>query len=117
MARSHPTDKYNLVTGLKEQGHLVAVSGDGTNDAPELQKSDVGFDMGISGAQVEKEASDIVLLDDNFTFIVKAIIWGMNIYDNIKRFLQFQLTVNGVSVLVAFVGACINRQYPLSVVQ
>jgi len=73
--------------------------------------------MGISGTQVAQEASDIVLLDDNFTSIVKAIMWGRNIYDNIRRFLQFQLTVNVVAVVVAFVGACTTRQSPLSAVQ
>lgn len=89
LARSRPEDKYALVTGLKQLGHVVAVTGDGTNDAPALKKSDVGFSMGVAGTQVAREASDIVLLDDNFNSIVKAVIWGRNIYDSIKKFLQF----------------------------
>ena len=87
LARSRPEDKYALVTGLIERGHIVAVTGDGTNDAPALKKADVGFAMGISGTQVAREAADIILLDDNFTSIVKAVLWGRNIYDSIRKFL------------------------------
>ena len=87
LARSRPEDKYLLVTGLREMGDTVAVTGDGTNDAPALKKSDVGFAMGITGTDVAKHAADIILLDDNFASIVKACIWGRNIYDNIRRFL------------------------------
>jgi Ca2+ transporting ATPase len=89
MARSRPEDKYLMVTGLREFGDTVAVTGDGTNDAPALKKADVGFAMGIAGTDVAKHAADIILLDDNFASIVKAVIWGRNIYDNIRRFLQF----------------------------
>lgn len=89
LARSRPEDKYLLVTGLREMGDVIAVTGDGTNDAPALKKSDVGFAMGITGTDVAKHAADIILLDDNFASIVKACIWGRNIYDNIRRFLQF----------------------------
>ena len=89
LARSRPEDKYLLVTGLREFGDVVAVTGDGTNDAPALKKADVGFAMGITGTDVAKGAADIILLDDNFASIVQACMWGRNIYDNIRRFLQF----------------------------
>ena len=94
LARSRPEDKYLLVTGIRQMGDIVAVTGDGTNDAPALKKADVGFAMGITGTDVAKHAAAIILLDDNFASIVKAWMWGRNIYDNIRRFLQFQLTVN-----------------------
>lgn len=87
MARSRPEDKYALVTGLMERGYVVAVTGDGTNDAPALKKANVGFAMGISGTSVAKEAADIILMDDNFASIVKAVMWGRNIYDSIQKFL------------------------------
>lgn len=89
MARSRPEDKYALVVGLIERNHVVAVTGDGTNDAPALKKADVGFAMGIAGTEVAREASSIILQDDNFNSIVKAVMWGRNIYDCIKKFLQF----------------------------
>ena len=110
MARSRPEDKYALVLGLGERGNVVAVTGDGTNDAPALKKADVGFAMGIAGTEVCREASDIVLLDDNFTSIVKAVMWGRNIYDSIRKFLQFQLTVNVVAVMCTLLGAAIIKQ-------
>jgi len=87
LARSTPIDKYMLVTGLKEMGSVVAVTGDGTNDAPALKKADVGFAMGITGTEVAKEASDIILLDDNFASIITAVKWGRNIYENVRKFL------------------------------
>lgn len=89
MARSTPEDKYMLVTGLKDLNKVVAVTGDGTNDAPALKKADVGFAMGITGTSVAKEASDIILLDDNFTSIVTAVKWGRSIFTNVRKFLQF----------------------------
>jgi Ca2+ transporting ATPase len=87
MARSRPEDKYALVTGLIERDNVVAVTGDGTNDAPALKKADVGFAMGIAGTEVAREAASIILLDDNFKSIVAAVMWGRNIYDAIKKFL------------------------------
>lgn len=87
LARSRPEDKYLLVTGLKELGDVVAVTGDGTNDAPALKKADVGFAMGITGTEIAKHAADIIIIDDNFASIVKACMWGRNIYDNIRKFL------------------------------
>jgi P-type Ca2+ transporter type 2B len=107
LARSRPEDKYLLVTGLRELGDVVAVTGDGTNDAPALKKADVGFAMGITGTDVAKHAADIIVMDDNFASIVKACMWGRNIYDNIRKFLQFQLTVNVVALVTAFIGSCI----------
>ncbi|RWS14795.1 plasma membrane calcium-transporting ATPase 3-like protein [Dinothrombium tinctorium] len=111
LARSSPSDKYTLVKHIIESKfnpnrEVVAVTGDGTNDGPALKKADVGFAMGIAGTDVAKEASDIILTDDNFSSIVKAVMWGRNVYDSIAKFLQFQLTVNVVAVIVAFVGAC-----------
>ncbi|XP_066528075.1 plasma membrane calcium-transporting ATPase 2 isoform X8 [Hoplias malabaricus] len=122
LARSSPTDKHTLVKGiidstLVDQRQVVAVTGDGTNDGPALKKADVGFAMGIAGTDVAKEASDIILTDDNFTSIVKAVMWGRNVYDSISKFLQFQLTVNVVAVIVAFTGACITQDSPLKAVQ
>jgi Ca2+-transporting ATPase len=119
MARSSPTDKYMLVQALKRRGHVVAVTGDGTNDAPALKEANVGFAMGIAGTEVSKEASDIILMDDNFGSIVKAAMWGRNVYDSIRKFLQFQLTVNFVAVLLAFIGAITSThgEPPLKPVQ
>jgi Ca2+-transporting ATPase len=96
MARSSPMDKQTLVQCLKRLGETVAVTGDGTNDAPALKCADVGFSMGIAGTEVAKEASDIVLLDDCFASLVKAVVWGRSVYDSVRKFLQFQLTVNVV---------------------
>ena len=168
LARSSPTDKYTLVKGIidskiSENREVVAVTGDGTNDGPALKKADVGFAMvrtcqrkqfaerpnfiwiiivilqGIAGTDVAKEASDIILTDDNFSSIVKAVMWGRNVYDSIAKFLQFQLTgnsdiwmlfnsknwslywnvntVNIVAVIVAFFGACFIQDSPLKAVQ
>lgn len=107
LARSRPEDKYALVTGLRERGNVVAVTGDGTNDAPALKKADVGFAMGIAGTEVAREAAAITLIDDNFSSIVKAVLWGRNIYDSIRKFVQFQLTVNIVAVFSTLIGAAI----------
>lgn len=105
LARSSPDDKKTLVKRLKEMGETVAVTGDGTNDAPALKAADVGFSMGIAGTEVAKEASDIILMDDNFASIIKALMWGRAVNDAVQKFLQFQVTVNITAVLLAFVSA------------
>jgi P-type Ca2+ transporter type 2C len=105
LARSSPEDKRILVRRLKDMGEVVAVTGDGTNDAPALRLADVGFSMGIAGTEVAKEASAIILMDDNFASIVKALKWGRAVNDAVKRFLQFQLTVNVTAVALTFVTA------------
>lgn len=110
LARSSPEDKYTLVNGIVESkvradGEVVAVTGDGTNDGPALKRADVGFAMGIQGTDVAKEASDIILTDDNFSSIVKAVMWGRNVYDAIAKFLQFQLTVNFTAGIYSVVCA------------
>ena len=116
MARSQPLHKYALVLGLRELDKIVAVTGDGTNDAPALSKSDVGFAM-FDGTDIAKEASDIVILDNNFSSLVIAIIYGRNIYDNIRKFLQFQLTVNFCACFLVFICACIGNETPLTTIQ
>ncbi|KAK3384333.1 hypothetical protein B0T24DRAFT_80829 [Lasiosphaeria ovina] len=108
LARSSPDDKRILVKRLKEKGETVAVTGDGTNDAPALKMADIGFSMGIAGTEVAKEASAIILMDDNFASIVKALKWGRAVNDAVKRFLQFQLTVNITAVILTFVSAVSN---------
>ncbi|XPS99861.1 P-type Ca(2+) transporter [Ascochyta lentis] len=105
LARSSPEDKRKLVKRLKELGETVAVTGDGTNDAPALKTADVGFSMGIAGTEVAKEASAIILMDDNFASIVKALLWGRAVNDAVKKFLQFQITVNITAVVLTFVSA------------
>ncbi|MCJ1338177.1 hypothetical protein MMC09_003462 [Bachmanniomyces sp. S44760] len=105
LARSSPDDKRLLVKRLKELGETVAVTGDGTNDAPALKTADVGFSMGIAGTEVAKEASAIILMDDNFASIVKAIMWGRAVNDSVKKFLQFQVTVNITAVILTFISA------------
>ena len=116
MARSQPIHKYALVLGLKAMGHVVAVTGDGTNDAPALSKSDVGFSM-ADGTDIAKEASDIIIMDNNFTSIVVAMIYGRSIYENIRKFLQFQLTVNFCACILVFICSCVGNDSPLSSVQ
>ncbi|KAJ9609965.1 plasma membrane calcium [Cladophialophora chaetospira] len=110
LARSSPDDKKLLVGHLKKLGETVAVTGDGTNDAPALKTADVGFSMGIAGTEVAKEASAIILMDDNFASIVKAISWGRTVNDAVKKFLQFQITVNITAVFLTFISAVANDE-------
>ncbi|KAK3698464.1 plasma membrane calcium [Vermiconidia calcicola] len=105
LARSSPDDKRKLVKRLREMGETVAVTGDGTNDAPALKAADVGFSMNIAGTEVAKEASDIILMDDNFASIVLALMWGRAVNDAVRKFLQFQITVNITAVLLAFISS------------
>ena len=108
IARSTPLLKMRVVKQLKSEGNVVAVTGDGINDAPALKNADVGIAMGISGTEVSKEAADIVLLNDSFSTIVTTVKWGRGIYENFKRFIQFQLTVNVASVLTVFICAIVG---------
>ena len=140
LARSSPDDKLALAHGLnqsalyadkekvkrllKEDGikifpdrQVIAMTGDGTNDAPALKRADIGFAMGISGTQIAKDAADIILLDDNFASIVTAAKWGRNVYASIQKFLQFQLTVNIAAVTTALVGAFAYQTSPLAAIQ
>ncbi|MEA4852988.1 MAG: calcium-translocating P-type ATPase, PMCA-type [Christensenella sp.] len=117
IARSTPTVKMRVVNALKEMGNVVAVTGDGINDAPAIKNADVGIAMGISGTEVSKEASDIVLLDDSFSTIVKAVQWGRGIYENFQRFIQFQLTVNLSSVIVVLCSILAGFASPFTALQ
>lgn len=119
LARSSPSDKFILVSLLREMDEVVAVTGDGTNDAPALKQADVGFAMGLSGTQIAMNASDIMLLDDNFTSIVQSIKWGRNVLIVIRRFIQFQLAINLAAILITFVGSLASPTIasPLSAVQ
>ena len=118
IARARPLDKYRLVRLLQEMGEVVAVTGDGTNDAPALKKADVGLAMGIAGTEVAKAASKIVLLDDSFRTIVRAVGWGRSLYENIQRFLQFQLTINVSALAITFLGILLfDVRAPFTVLQ
>lgn len=110
LARSSPEDKKVLVETLKHIGDLVGVTGDGTNDGPALKTANVGFSMGIAGTEVAKEASDIILMDDNFASIVKAIMWGRCVNDAVRKFLQFQLSTNVTAVVITFVSAVASNE-------
>ena len=117
IARSTPLVKMRVVKLLKEQGNVVAVTGDGINDAPAIKHADVGIAMGIAGTDVTKEASDMVLLDDSFSTIIKAVQWGRGIYENFKRFIQFQLTVNVYSVVVVICSILAGFSAPFTALE
>ncbi|KAM1075326.1 hypothetical protein ACFX2B_019954 [Malus domestica] len=117
MARSSPFDKLLMVQCLKQKGNVVAVTGDGTNDAPALKEADIGLSMGIQGTEVAKESSDIVILDDNFATLVTVLRWGRGVYANIQKFVQFQLTINVATLVVNFVAAASAGEVPLTAVQ
>ncbi|KAL3724818.1 hypothetical protein ACJRO7_029911 [Eucalyptus globulus] len=117
MARSSPFDKLLMVQCLKQKGHVVAVTGDGTNDAPALKEADIGLSMGIQGTEVAKESSDIVILDDNFASVATVLCWGRCVYTNIQKFIQFQLTVNVAALIINFVAAVSSGNVPLTAVQ
>lgn len=116
MCRARPTDKQRLVELLQKDGQIVAVTGDGTNDAPALNHANVGLSMG-TGTSVAKEASDITLLDDSFKSIATAVMWGRSLYQNIQRFLLFQLTINVVALVIVFLGSIFGHELPLTVTQ
>ncbi|NLV27595.1 MAG: calcium-translocating P-type ATPase, PMCA-type [Methanomicrobiales archaeon] len=117
MARSQPHDKLILVQALQAKGRVVAVTGDGTNDAPALRSADVGLAMGIAGTEVAREASDIILLDDSFPTIRKAVWWGRALYENIQRFLIFQLTINISAAILSFIAPLLGYPPPFTVIQ
>lgn len=116
MCRARPTDKQRLVHLLQQIGSVVAVTGDGTNDAPALNYAHVGLSMG-SGTSVAKEASDITLLDDSFNSIATAVMWGRSLYKNIQRFILFQLTINVAALTIVFLGSLLGYELPLTVTQ
>ncbi|KAL4600835.1 hypothetical protein ACB092_11G228700 [Castanea dentata] len=118
MARSLPLDKHTLVTHLRNvTKEVVAVTGDGTNDAPALHEADIGLAMGIAGTEVAKENADVIVMDDNFSTIVNVARWGRSVYINIQKFVQFQLTVNVVALMLNFICACVSGSPPLTTVQ
>lgn len=117
VARSKPETKMRIVDALQHNGEVVAVTGDGINDAPALTKADVGVAMGIAGTEVSKNAADIILTDDSFGTIIKAIKWGRGIYENFQRFIQFQITVNIVAFLIAIVSQLTGHEMPFTTIQ
>jgi Ca2+-transporting ATPase len=116
MSRARPTDKQRLVSLLQQRSEVVAVTGDGTNDAPALNRAHVGLSLG-SGTSVAKQASDITLIDDSFNSIVHAVMWGRSLYKNIQRFVFFQLIVNVAALLLVLCGAFIGTEMPLTITQ
>jgi Ca2+-transporting ATPase len=117
MARAEPMDKLLLVEALQKSGEVVAVTGDGTNDAPALKHADVGLAMGIAGTEVAREASDIILLDDSFSSITNAVLWGRSLYENIQRFILFQITINFCACILIFLAPLLGYPEPFSIIQ
>merc|ERR1719384_722698 len=127
--KAHPDKDFEsqkdlLLPGYKDEwavsrdgvGEVVGVTGDGTNDGPALKAADVGLSMGLSGTDVAKKASDIIIMDDKFSSIVKAVLWGRSVFDNIRKFLQFQLTVNVVALTITFLSAVLGYEPPLNAI-
>ena len=117
LARATPFDKLRLVNALHRRGEVVAMTGDGINDAPALKAADVGISMGKNGTELAKDASDIVLIDDNFKSIVSGVLWGRTLFQNIRRFVQFQLSVNAAALICALIGPILHVPLPLTVTQ
>jgi Ca2+-transporting ATPase len=117
MARAEPMDKLLLVEALQRNGAVVGVTGDGTNDAPALKHADVGLAMGIAGTEVAREASDIILLDDSFASITSAVWWGRSLYENIQRFILFQLTINFCACILVFIAPLLGLAEPFTIIQ
>jgi len=117
MARAEPLDKLLLVQALQKTGAVVAVTGDGTNDAPALKNADVGLAMGIAGTEVAREASDIIILDDSFASITSAVWWGRSLYENIQRFLSFQLTINVCACILVFLAPLLGYPEPFTIIE
>ena len=117
LARAEPMDKLLLVQALQKGGQVVAVTGDGINDAPALRFADVGLSMGLSGTEVAREASDIIILDDSFATITSAVLWGRSLYENIQRFLLFQLTINFCACILAFIAPLLGYPEPFTILQ
>ncbi|KAH6828721.1 autoinhibited Ca2+-ATPase 11 [Perilla frutescens var. hirtella] len=117
MARASPTDKHVLVKTCRRLLEVAAVTGDGTNDAPAMHEADIGLAMGIAGTEVAKESADVIVMDDNFSTIVTVAKWGRAVYINIQKFVQFQLTVNIVALMINFISACASGSTPLTAVQ
>ncbi|MCK9581188.1 MAG: calcium-translocating P-type ATPase, PMCA-type [Methanoregula sp.] len=117
MARAEPMDKLLLVQALQKTGAVVAVTGDGTNDAPALKHANVGLAMGIAGTEVAREASDIILLDDSFASITSAVWWGRSLFENIQRFLLFQLTINFCACILVFLAPLLGYPEPFTIIQ
>ncbi|WP_027626726.1 calcium-translocating P-type ATPase, PMCA-type [Clostridium lundense] len=117
VARSKPDTKMRIVQALQDNGEVIAVTGDGINDAPALSKADVGIAMGIAGTEVSKNSADIILTDDSFSTIVQGIKWGRGIYENFQRFIQFQITVNIVAFLIAILSVLFNFDMPFTTIQ
>ncbi len=114
LCRARPGDKQRMVQLLQKSGDIVAVTGDGTNDAPALNHAHVGLSMG-SGTSVAKEASDITILDDSFKSITTAVMWGRSLYQNIQKFIIFQLTINVTAMIIVLLGSILGHKLPLTV--